>query len=183
MSGMADEMARRMAEDGGAGAVPGSGGAPPPESTPPAGASNTDTVDSGGPPDTIPYARFKEVNDQLSQLRGYEQLRDFGYDPDSLGRLAAFEAQWLQDPYGTWKTLGDNLDLPQDLKERIEAHLNAQTESGSAEGEPSTTAPTPAALTPEDQARLDYVDRVRARDEESYRQEQLGVVVGHWNTL
>src|SRR4051794_14505307 len=107
MSGMADEMRARMEADGGAGlpggdtgASPGNAGEPPITEPPTAGSSNTDTGSGNGAPDTIPYARFKEVNDRYAELKPFEELTSFGYDADSLRRLAAFEAGYLQDPYG-----------------------------------------------------------------------------------
>src|SRR5262245_59020122 len=103
MSGMANEMAARMAQEGQAptqdqGGVPGNEGAVSPS----AGTSNTDMGQQGRTPESIPYARFKEVNDRLSGLRGYEELQQYGYDADSLRRLASFEQQWQADPVGVW---------------------------------------------------------------------------------
>src|SRR3954465_12667336 len=104
MSGLADEMSRRMAEDGGAGlppespgdVVPGNEGRSPTPAAPPAGESNADTQPDAGHTDTIPYARFKEVNDRLAELRPFEELTTYGCDADSLRRLAAFETGYMQ---------------------------------------------------------------------------------------
>jgi DNA-binding protein H-NS len=184
MSGMADEMARRIAEDGGdLGAAPGNeGGTPPEPQSPPAEALSTDTTD-GRTPETIPYARFKEVNDRYQGLKDFEELQGYGYDADSLRRLAAFESSYLQDPTGTTAAMVDNLDLPQEAKDAIKEHLGAQN-PGSAEGEPSTVdTPAAAPLPPEVQERLQYVDQLRAREEEQAREAQLQAVVAAWDEL
>jgi hypothetical protein len=131
-----------------------------------------------GTPDTIPYARFKEVNDQYQSLRGYQQLAELGYDPDSLGRLASFEVSYMQDPAGTVSQLVDNLDLPQDQKDSIKETLS----TGRAEGEQSNEPP-PAepSLSPEDRQRLEYVDQVRQRDEQNDRDQRLAHIVSIWD--
>jgi hypothetical protein len=187
MSGMADEIQRRMEADGAlrdADAAPGTGdGGQPAPASPPAGELNADTGAGGGTPDTIPYSRFKEVNDRYAELRGFEQLREYGYDPDSLGRLAAFEAQYLQDPIGTWRSMADNLDLPEPLKQALEQHLEAQASGDGAQGEPPAPAQTAPELPKEVQDRLDYVKQLQERDEERAREEQLSRVTGHWDEL
>src|SRR5829696_867956 len=163
MSGMANEMQRRIDADGGEGlaadAVPGSGGSQTEPAPPPAGESNADTGAGGGLPDTVPYARFKEVNDQYSELKGYKTLAEYGYDPDSLGRLAAFESSYLQDPINTWKAMADNLDLPEELKAALDQHLAG----GDPDPAPAVAEGTPAAVPavvdqpPEVKEALDYV--------------------------
>jgi hypothetical protein len=183
MSGMADEMARRAEADGvDLGAAPGNeGGTPTDDQSSSAGTLNSDTVD-GRTPETIPYARFKEVNDRYNGLKDFEELQGYGYDADSLRRLAAFEASYLQDPTGTTAAMVDNLDLPQDAKDSIKEHLKVQ--SGSAEGEPSgdgTDAVAP--LPPGVQERLDYVDQMREREAEQAREAQLQAVVAAWDEL
>lgn len=190
MSGMANEMAARIADDGGAGlggdSAPGNEGG---QSAPPAGASNTDTQTGGQAPDTIPYARFKEVNDRLSALKGYEQLAQYGYDSDSLGRLAAFEAQYQSDPVGTLASMADNLDLPQDVKDAIRSAAvgsptdggQTSTASGSAEGD-SSGAQQPPAIPREVQDALDYVNQMRERDATQARDDQLGRVLAAWDS-
>lgn len=197
---MAGEAAAAMAAaidaDGGAGlpggdadAAPGADGAgsaaaPPP----PAGASNTDTGGDRGAPDTIPYARFKEVNDSLSSLKGFEPLIEVGYDPDSLGRLAAFEQQYISDPVGVWASMMDNIELPQELKDAVTQHVESARSgdasgAGRAGGEPSNGA-KPALDLPDDvKQRLEYVDRLQAREAEAERNAQLDRVVSHWDEL
>jgi hypothetical protein len=191
MSGMANEMQRRMEADGGAGLtdeVPGNeGGSQPPGTPPAAGPSTTDTGVAGGPPDTIPYARFKEVNDRLNEARtelsGYETLRGYGYDPDSLGRLAAFETQYLQDPNGTWKMMADNLDLPQEVKDAITQYMGESTPDQPAAEETPAQPQTRAELSPEDRARLEYVDRMQQREAEAETARQLDGVLAAWDQL
>jgi hypothetical protein len=184
MSGMADEMARRMAEDGlDPGAVPGNeGGSPPEPQTPPAEASNTDTSD-GRTPETIPYARFKEVNDRYQGLKDFEELQGYGYDADSLRRLAAFEASYLQDPTGTIAAMTDNLDLPQEAKDAIREQLKVSAANGSAEGESSGDGAQTAPLPPEVQERLQYVDQLREREQQAAQEAQLQAVVAAWDEL
>jgi hypothetical protein len=175
--------------DGGAGAAPGADGgsqaAPP---APPAGESNADIAGRGGAPDTIPYARFKEVNDSLTSLKGFEPLIEFGYDPDSLGRLAAFEQQYIADPVGTWASMTDNIDLPQELKDAVAQHLesvrgNGASGAGRADGEPSGDAKPTLELPDDVKQKLEYVDRLAAKEAEAERNAQLDRVVSHWDEL
>lgn len=190
MSGMAEEIISRInADSDGAGAAPGTdGGTPPAPSTPSAGTSNTD---AGGPPETIPYARFKEVNDSYQQLKGFEELAQYGYDPDSLGRLAAFEAQYMTDPVGTWMSLSKDLDLPQEVKDALEAHLSgdqASTDPSPTSGAApeSGNAPT-ASLPPEVQETLRWVEERRRQEAEAAQantvDEVLNSIKGHWDAL
>lgn len=200
MSGMANEMERQMREDGldprtpitpgapddgtfSGGAAPGTSEGPPASSTPtpPAGASNTDTG-TGGPPDMVPYARFKEVNDRLGELRPVQDLFDLGYDADSLHRLAAFETAYLKDPVGTWKALAADIDLPQELKDALETHLSGAAQPGSA-NVPSGDDPKPAELPADVQARLDYVDQLRAREEQEKNEKTLSTMAQLWDEL
>ena len=197
MSGMASEIAQRMAADGitqdavvqGTGAerqpaqepggVPGNTGANVP---PPAGASNTDTAQAGqGPPDSIPYARFKEVNDRLAGLRGYEELAQYGYDADSLRRLASFEQQYQADPIGVWRSMAVNLDLPQEVQDAIRRFADAGTPPRAAEGQTNGSDPNAPAVPAEVQRRLDYVDQIMQRDEQSQREAALDRVVAAWD--
>jgi hypothetical protein len=195
MSGMADEMARRLEADGGsglpggdgAGVAPGAdGGSPPAPAPPAAGPSTTDTGADGRTPDTIPYARFKEVNDGYARLRDLEPLVEYGYDSDSLGQLAAFHQAYSADPVGTWAGMADNLDLPQELKDQIKAHLtsDAGSQPGPSAGTPSAQTPTPAPELPDEvKRRLEYVDRLQAREAEAERNAMLDRVMATWDTL
>lgn len=195
MSSMADQMAARLNEDGGqglahpdpgtgqgAGGVPGNEGGAPPAAEP----STTDTGAQGGgqPPETIPYARFKEVNDRYSALKGFEQLASYGYDSDSLGRLAAFEAQYQSDPIGTWKAMASNLDLPQELLDAIERHSSGAATAPSpesAQAQPSGDKPTTTELPPDVKERLAYVDQLREREAVQAREAQLARVEAAWD--
>jgi len=191
MSGMANEMGRRMADDGhNVGAAPGNADVPPDPSTSPAGESNADTVGGQGPPDTIPYARFKEVNDSYQRLRGYEDLEQYGYDADTLRRLAAFETGYMQDPYGTVKLLAENLDLPQEVLDGIDRHAasvqqpdRADQGNGRAEGESDASGDQRLRLSPEDQQRLEYVDQLREQEIAASREASLQAVVRAWDSL
>lgn len=96
--------------------------------TPPAGAQNTDTSGGGAPPETIPYSRFKEVNDQLVALKDYKPLADIGYDADSLRRLAEFEVQFKTDPVTTWFAIAAEMEnIPPEIKEAAQRHLNSSS--------------------------------------------------------
>src|SRR5438132_12949937 len=111
---MADRMAARIEQDGGlegnegiddgVAAAPGTGNGE--ATTPAAEPSTTDT--RRGPPESIPYSRFQEVNSQYQQLREYEQLAELGIEPDSAVRLANFEAAYVSDPKGIISTLIDS---------------------------------------------------------------------------
>jgi len=186
-----------MAEDGGAGmpggsagVAPGTEGAvPPPEQTSSAGTSNTETSATGGAPDTIPYPRFKEVNDSYQRLKPYEELESYGYDADSLRRLAAFEVNYLNDPTGTWMAIAENLDLPQPVMDAIKQHVTdaaaaAGSDGGSAEGEtPSGSQHPQVQLSDEDKQRLEYIDQIREREAEATRQAQLDGVMQAWSRM
>jgi len=198
MSGMANEIAARLAADGiqqgdtvvGTGAergpaqepggVPGNAGANVP---PPAGASNTDTGTQGGPPESIPYARFKEVNDRLGNLRGYEELSQYGYDADSLRRLASFEQQYQADPIGVWRSMAVNLDLPQDVLDTINRFADAGSAPQAAGDQTNGPDPNAPAVPAEVQRKLDYVDRIIERDEQQAREDALDRVVAAWDEM
>lgn len=210
MSSMAGEMAARMREEGidpsGSGnqvpmvdvppvetpggpqvreaPAPGNeGGAPVPQPAPvpSAGTQNTDTVPSGDEPGPVPYTRFKEVNDRYNQLRGYEELAQYGYDPDSLGRLAAFEAGYIQDPTGTIGALVDELDLPEEAKASIKEALG--TPSTPAGGVTGTEDEGTSSLSPEDRELLDWAKSARERETERAREAQLDSVVNAWKAM
>lgn len=161
--------------------APGSEGVQAPPTPPPAAEPSTpDSGAAGGTPETIPYARFKEVNDRYNAVKGYEDLATLGYDPDSLGQLAAFGVAYEQDPVGTWMNMADNLELPQEVKDALAA---SNASSGRAEGEPSSDGQKPLELPPEVQQRLDYVDQLRARDEQRDRNDKLDAVVREWDRM
>jgi hypothetical protein len=193
MSGMAQEIQARMEADAAAGVVPGTDGETPNPQAVPAAAPTTPDSAAGGPPETIPYARFKEVNDQLQNLKAYEELQQYGYDPDSLGRLAAFEAQYMTDPIGTWLALSSDLDLPQEVKDALEAVGSAPATP--TQGEPSPTggaAPdasaTPSAELPEDvQRTLQWAQQRMAEEQQAAANAQteavLSATTGHWDKL
>ena len=182
MGEMADRMQSAIEADGGlddAAAVPGTGTE---ESQPtPAGAENTDAR-TGGPPETIPYSRFQEVNSRYQALKGYEDLAQYGIEPDSAVRLANFEAAYVQDPKGVISSM---IDSQQDLSDEQkavmrqllteEARAGAQDVDGEGEG--------PAAIPPEVAQRLAQVDQIMQEREEADRQARLDIVVRHWDGL
>jgi hypothetical protein len=150
---------------------------------PSAGTSNTDNGTPGGPPDAIPYARFKEVNDRLSGLRGYEELAQYGYDADSLRRLASFEQQYQADPIGVWRSMAVNLDLPQEIQDAIARFQDAGTPPRAAEGQTNGPDPNAPAVPPEVQRRLEYVDQMMQRDEQAQREANLDRIVAAWDEM
>jgi hypothetical protein len=187
---MAEQIQQAIAQDP-AGLAPGTAETPPQQQAPPAGAQKADTPADQGPPETIPYARFKEVNDRLNDLKGYEELAQYGYDPDSLGRLAAFEAQYMTDPIGTWARLADDLDLPPEVKEAL---TKVEGYTPSAEGEPPAVTPegggTPSQgsgpdgnLPPKVQDALQWIEQRKAAEAEQASSKTLDEIIGHWNRL
>ena len=89
-----------------------------------AGTENTDTGAAGQPPDTIPYSRFKEVNDAYVAVKDFKDLADEGYDADSLRQLAEFEAGFRADPVSTWMAIATQIDdIPEAVKSIAQQHL------------------------------------------------------------
>ena len=188
MSGMADEIQRQIEADGGAGLAPGSAETPPAEQAPAAGPSTTETPGQQGPPESIPYARFKEVNDRLSELRGYEELAQYGYDPDSLGRLAAFEAQYMTDPVATVARMVEDLDVPQELKDQLTSlagkPVSSSTPSATPEGGDQPPPQTdPSNLPPDVQEKLRWIDQKQAEEAQQANEAVLDSVLSHWDSL
>jgi len=188
MSGMASEIQARIEADQAAGVVPGTGETPA-TSAPAAAPITPDSA--GGPPETIPYARFKEVNDQLQGLKQYEELQNYGYDPDSLGRLAAFEAQYMTDPVGTWLALSSDLDLPQNVRDALEAV--GQAPATPTQGEPASGGAVPATGQPAVEIpasvheTLQWAEQARQREAQEAANAQteavLSATTGHWDKL
>lgn len=117
--------AQRLAADEAAGAVQGTSVSGTEETPTPNQSAGTVNTDTGGPPESIPYARFKEVNDQLRDLKGYQPVAQAGYDPDSVGRLIAFEEAYREDPTGTISAVVDAMDLPDATKNAVKGLLNS----------------------------------------------------------
>ena len=182
MGEMADRMQAQIEADGGLegdAAVPGTGTAD--DTTTPRG-DNTDNG-RGGPPETIPYSRFQEVNSRYQALKGYEELEQYGIEPDSAVRLANFEAAYAQDPKGIISTLIDNQqDLSEEQKTVMkqllatgDAPAGAQGVDGEGNGE--------TAIPPEVAQRLAQVDQIMQERAEAESQQRLDHVVRHWNGL
>ncbi|RPJ55690.1 MAG: hypothetical protein EHM23_25415 [Acidobacteria bacterium] len=188
MSGMAEEIQRQIEQDGGAGLAPGSAETPPAEQAPAAGPSTTETPGQQGPPESIPYARFKEVNDRLGELRGYEELAQYGYDPDSLGRLAAFEAQYMTDPIATVARMVEDLDVPQEVKDQWTSlagqPAGSSTPSSAPEGGATPAEPTDQSTLPPDvQEKLRWIDQKQAEEAQNANEAVLDSVISHWDSL
>jgi hypothetical protein len=174
---MADAQ-RRLAEDMADTSAPGIGEAPTtPE--PSAGTQKTDTT-QGQPPESIPYARFKEVNDQFREVKGFVPVAEAGYDPDSVGRLIAFEQAYQEDPTGTISSVVENMDLPDATKNAITAML------GNSEPAhvPIDQSDVPDEDPPEWAKPIieDHASRQKA-EENAYFDGLLNVAVNHWKQL
>jgi|SRR5215471_7782353 len=195
MSGMANEIADRMRQDGidtsatpdeafAGSSAEGTGGdqAGTQQNQSSAGTSNTVDSDRGTPPDTIPYSRFTEVNSRLQALREYEQLEQMGISSDSAMRLANFERAYLEDPKGTIAALVDQQDLPDAQKTALKALLTQQQsqQDGALEGDQDGKPPE---LTPELKEVVDWVRDRRTADENAESQTRLDHVVSHWRQL
>ena len=184
MGEMADRMQAAIEAEGGLegdAAVPGTGTE---------GADDTprgDNTDTGrqGPPETIPYSRFQEVNSRYQALKGYEALEEYGIEPDSAVRLANFEAAYVQDPKGIIGTL---IDSQQDLSDEQKAVMkqllttDAATVRAGAQGD-EDGGNDGAVIPPEVAQRLAQVDQIMQEREEADRQARLDIVVRHWDGL
>jgi hypothetical protein len=185
---MADRMAAQIAEDGGVGDADG-GAAPTPgtgredSGAQPAGAENTDSQRQG-PPESIPYSRFQEVNTRLNELKGYEALAEYGIEPDSAVRLANFEAAYVSDPKGIIGSLIDNQqDLSEGDKAAMKALLSREADPPAGAQGDDEEGKGEVALPPDVVERMQYIDQLRAREAEATSNLQLDHVVGHWNGL
>jgi len=181
MGEMADRMQAQIEADGGlegAAAVPGTGMEDQPRS--PAGAENADNQ-RGGPPETIPYSRFQEVNTRYQDLKQYEALEQYGIEPDSAVRLANFEAAYVQDPKGIINTLIDSQqDLSDETKAAMRSLLQQESRAGARDDGQGEEG---AALPPDVQRRLEQVDQIMAEREAAESQQRLDLVVRHWDGL
>lgn len=173
-------------DEGAGGSALGTGGDPGTEGSSSAGTENTDTA-TGSASETVPYSRFKEVNDRLS---GYRDLENLGYDSDSLGRLVQFEAALVENPSESLNRLVDNLDLPDHVKDGVKAQLAAQ-DSGDGAGrrEPGTgeeKAEDPPAwaapLLQRDRDQRDREEKEQTEAVERRQEETLDAVMDHWRT-
>lgn len=112
---------------------------------------NTDPANQ--PPQSIPYSRFKEVNDSRKQLEGelapFKELQAMGYDAEQLHRLAQWELEFTQEPVKTWLTQASALEeLPQEVKDAIAKANGVAVEPPTSkdpqeEGKPSVTDEPP----------------------------------------
>jgi hypothetical protein len=142
----------------------GTGETESPDAGQPAGALNTDTAGEGGTPETIPYSRFKEVNDSYRRLAPFEELAEAGYDADSLRQLAEFEAGFKADPVSTWFAIAQQVEgIPTEVKELAQQHL---TGSG---GSPAGSNDTTPALQGDSQEGSGEPEWARAQREEIAR--------------
>lgn len=136
-------------------------------------------TDTGSPPESIPYARFKEVNDQLRDLKGFSSVAEAGYDPDSVGRLIAFEQAYGEDPTGTVSSVIESMDLPDTTKQAIMGLL------GNGEPAQATDTDDDVPDEPPEWAKPiieDHESRQKA-EENRYYQNLLQTGINHWKTL
>lgn len=174
-----NQPAEQAAQQGSGAPAPGTGTPPEtaPPDTPPAEAQKSDTSEpSGGPPDSVPYSRFKEVNDQL---RSFKELEQLGYDADSLRQLAQWGAQFDQNPVDSWMAVANELgdDLPADVREAIAAHLGVQEQTQPQQSDQDGNGGEPPTWAQELKQRLDERD---AADERAARAEILDGLVSKW---
>jgi len=175
MGEMADRMQSAIEADGGvegAAAAPGTGNDGITDA--PAGAENADNRQ--GPPETIPYSRFQEVNSR------YNELKQYGIEPDSAVRLASFEAAYVEDPKGIINTLIESQqDLSDETKAAMRSLLSQEADRAGAQGQGE--GEEKAVIPPEVAQRLQQVDQIIAEREEADRQQRLDIVVRHWDGL
>jgi hypothetical protein len=150
--------------------------APTPPAEPTAGSQNAETTQRGeGPPESVPYSRFKEVNDQL---RSYKELEGYGYDADSLHQLVQWGVQFDTNPVDSWLAVAKELDdLPPDVKEVVEAHLNTQSAVQPQQSSGDSEDGEEPAWAQELKERLDAREAEEARAE---RAKILDGLVGKW---
>jgi hypothetical protein len=110
---------------GGEAPVPGTGTPTEPAAAEtPAEAQKTETPQQGGPPEAIPYSRFKEVNDQLRPFKDIEAL---GYDVDSLRQLADWGIQFDLNPVDSWLAIAEQLeDLPEPIQAAVQEYMGVE---------------------------------------------------------
>jgi hypothetical protein len=135
----------------------------------------------GGTTETVPYSRFKEVNDRLGP---YRELEGYGYDADSLRRLVGFEASFVRDPQGTMAALADSVEgLSDEAKAEIKRHLGVQ-DSPNDGGTPQPTG-QPAATGQDEPPPWakplveDYQSR-QMQGEMQQREAVLDSIIEHW---
>lgn len=151
-------------------------GAEAPQDSSSAGTINT-VPPAGGPPEAIPYARFKEVNDQL---RPWKEIEQAGYDPNSVGQLVRWEQQFSNDPVGNWLSIAQQIeDLPDNIKEAVAAHLGG----GSDESDQYADDEEYEDTEPPEWARplLQKYEAEQKAEEENAKGEVLDWMLGEWH--
>lgn len=138
----ASEAARIAGSPGeGSGTAPGTGDTPapnPPQSPPEAAPSTTEAAGTGAVPETVPYARFKEVNDGY---KPYKELQAMGHTADSLRELAEWERSFDMNPVGSWMAVAEALgdQMPESVREAVAQHRQT---TGAATTPPGSVTPT-----------------------------------------
>ena len=171
--------------DPGGSPAQGTGGEPMSTSeptTPSAETSNTEGQVTNGPPDTIPYSRFTEVNSRLQDLRPWEDVAqmyaNMGIEPDSAVRLANFEQAYIQDPVGTLSAMVDQQDLPDAQKTALKALLKSEQDAALKDDQ-KPEGDTPK-LPDEVMEAVNWVREQRQERESADVQSRLEHTVRHW---
>jgi len=147
---------------------------------PPAEAQNTDTEREPGTSESVPYSRFKEVNDGLREFRdNFGDVVEAGYDGDSVRRLVAFEQAYQADPISTVASVVDNLDLPDAQKAAVKAALGQPAQTVEQPADDGTDDEPPAWAKPLIE---DHNAREQA-DVAAYYDNLLQKAVDEWNRL
>jgi hypothetical protein len=149
--------------------VPGTGEPAALEVTPPA-AEPLNTDPGSPPPSSVPYSRFKEVNDARRSMEEamapIAELEQLGYPVAELQRLAQWETEFAQDPVEAWVATARSIEnLPDGIKAAIEAHSSgAGAATPPAQEPPAGVEPEPptAEKVPEELQWL--IDREKARE-------------------
>jgi hypothetical protein len=163
------------------GSAPGTEGTPAPQtqSSQPAEASTTEMGTESSTPDSVPYSRFKEVNDQL---RPWKEFQEFGHDANSLRQLVEWERSFNLDPAASWMSVAEQIEqLPQNVRDAVMMNLQAQ---GSQNPSPNASEgeTTPTGEEPPEWARPlieDYQSRTE-REEQKANDQALESMLDWW---
>lgn len=150
-----------------------SDGATDPDPVP--GDVNPNDGSGSTPPEAIPYARFKEVNDQL---RSYKELEKLGYDVDSLRQLATWEQQFSQDPVTNWLSVARNLEgLPEVVVMALKDYFDEPytEEEDDSEGEEEEQEQDP-----EVRATVEWAKAKQAEEVQQHRMKLLNEIMEDW---
>lgn len=155
---------------GGSDPVPGTEEPATPEVTPPSDETlNADT--RGTTPESVPYSRFKEVNDARRSLEEavapIAELEQLGYPVAELQRLVQWETEFAQDPVQAWLSTARSIEnLPDAVKEAIAALDGAAPTTTPQSTEPPGSEPKPAEPAEVPEWAQKIIDREAAREQQ-----------------